>query len=41
MWIVCYFIVETSKVEAIQNEIFIDFAKVFVAFGGKEPGDPL
>ena len=31
--IVGYFIVQSCQVESVQDEIFIDFAKVFVPFG--------
>ena len=32
---------ENYKIESVQDEIFIDFAKVFVPFGWRKPRDPV
>lgn len=40
LWIVLNFCVETGEIETIEDVVFVDFAKVLVAFGGEEPGDP-
>lgn len=39
--VVLDFGVQACEVEAIEDVVFFDFAKVFVPLGGKEPGDPL
>lgn len=39
--IIGHFIVKTRQIEAIEDKVFIDFAKVFIAFGRQEPGYPL
>jgi hypothetical protein len=33
--------VEAGEVEAVENVVLLDLAKVFVALGGQEPRDPL
>jgi hypothetical protein len=32
--------VEASEIEAVENVILLDFAKIFVTLGGEEPGYP-
>jgi hypothetical protein len=35
-----HFGVEASEIEAVENVILLDFAKIFVTLGGEEPGNP-
>ncbi|KAG6867254.1 hypothetical protein C0993_005176, partial [Termitomyces sp. T159_Od127] len=39
--IVGYFIVKTGQIEAIEDKVFVDFTKIFVAFGRQKPRNPL
>ena len=39
--VVCDFGVQSGEIEPIQDVILFYFAKVFVAFRRKKPGDPL
>jgi hypothetical protein len=32
--------VEASEIEAVENVVFLYFAKIFVTLGGKKPGYP-
>ena len=39
--VVLYLGVQTSEVKSVEDVVFLNFAKVFVPFGGEEPGYPL
>lgn len=40
MWVVLHFSIETCEVEAVEDVVFVDLAKVLVALCREEPGDP-